>query len=174
MSQQQPFLRIVAATQADAYVIRIERELDAARCPELDAALADADRSRARRIVVDLDRLNWIDADGLETLLRASRRSASGGNRLQLRAGRGDVALMFRLMMPEETPPATAPVRPPAGVAKRENADGSARSAIPQRSSAEAPGGGQNGAATLPSLQGQDVWLPLTDPERLFDSSEGF
>lgn len=108
MPQPQPLLKIDAAQHHDAYVIRIEGELDVARCPDLEVALADAERSRAGRIVVDLDGLNSIDARGLQTLLRAARRSSGNGNRLRLTRGRGDVAHMFRLMMLDVTLPFTS------------------------------------------------------------------
>lgn len=114
MSPQKRFLNIDGAEQPDAYVIHIEGELDAARCPDLESALADAEQSQAGRIVVDLDRLNSIGASGLQTLLRASRRSASNGDRLRLTGGRGDVALMFRLMMLDQTLPFTESVSPHA------------------------------------------------------------
>jgi anti-anti-sigma factor len=175
MSPQQPFLKIDAATESDAYVIRVEGELDAAGCPELEAALADADRSQAPRIVVDLDRLNWIDGYGLETLLRASRRSASGGNRLRLRAGRGDVALMLRLMMLEVKVPVTEPARPPAGRRKvrdrpRISALGESLSAHLLRLQEEA----KMARRRFHRYKAKTYGSRFTDPERLFELERGF
>ena len=121
MSELQPALRIDAADQPDAHVIRIEGSLDANGCPGLESALADAERRPASRIVVDLDGLSFIDASGLETLLGASRRSASNGSRLRLTRGTGDVASMFRLTLLDLTLPFTEPVRPRALPVVRES-----------------------------------------------------
>ena len=112
MSPLQPVLRIDAAHQPDAYVIRMEGELDLSGSPELESALAGAEQSQADRIVVDLDGLSFIDASGLRALLGASRRSASNGSRLRLTRGRGEVARMFSLTQLDEALPFTAPVGP--------------------------------------------------------------
>jgi anti-anti-sigma factor len=93
-------LSICAAQQAGAYVIRIEGELDEAGCPDLEAALTEAEQTGAARIVLDLDRLGSIDANGLETLSAVSRRSAANGNRLRLTQGSGEVAWLLRLALP--------------------------------------------------------------------------
>jgi anti-sigma B factor antagonist len=100
--------------EPDAYVTRVEGELDLAACPDLESALAHAERSRPDRIVLDLDRLSFIDAEGLQTLLDASRRSASNGSRLRLTRPRGHVARMFRLTMLDVTLPFADPVGPRA------------------------------------------------------------
>jgi anti-anti-sigma factor len=120
MSSPHPLLRIEAADQPDAYVIRVEGELGSPGCPELESALADAERSPARQIVLDLDRLGSIDAGGLQTLLGVSRRSARNGNRLRLTRGTGDVARMLRLTMLDLTLPFTDPVGRQASAATPE------------------------------------------------------
>ena len=110
MSLAQPLLTIEAAHEPDAYVIRVEGELDLAGTSDLESALADAELSQADRIVVDLDGLSFIDASGLGILVGASRRSADNGNRLRLTRGTGEVARMFRLTMLDLTLPFTDPV----------------------------------------------------------------
>ena len=112
MSPTHPLLSIDAAHQPDAYVIRVEGELDLPGCFDLESVLADAERTQAGRILLDLDGLSSIDARGLQTLLGASRRSASNGSRLRLTRGRGDVARMFRLTMLDLTLPFTDRVVP--------------------------------------------------------------
>ena len=92
-----PLLTIEAESQADAYVIRIIGELDLEGCPELESALQEAEGAQMHRIIVDLEGLTFIDSVGLGTILRASRRSASAGNRLQITRGRGQPAEIFRL-----------------------------------------------------------------------------
>ena len=121
MSPLEPVLRIDAAPQRDAYVIRPEGELDLAGCPDLESALADAERSQVDRIVVDLDRLSFIDVCGLKTLHAASRRSWDDGNRLRLGRAGGQVNFMFRLTMLDLALPFTEPVgRKASRVVRRE------------------------------------------------------
>ncbi len=107
MSLAHPVLRIEAAHEPGAYVIRVEGELDLPGCSDLESAMAEAERSQARQIVVDLDGLRSIDARGLQTLLAASRRSASNGSRLRLTRGTGEVSRMLRLTMLDLTLPFT-------------------------------------------------------------------
>lgn len=114
MSPPQRVLRIDAEHQPDAYVIRIEGELDQTGCPDLDRALGEAERTRAGRIILDLEQLTFIDSTGLTTLLSASRRSASNGNRLELTRGKGYPADLFRLTALDRTLPLTDPALCPA------------------------------------------------------------
>ena len=108
------FLAIEAESQPDAYVIRIAGELDLGGCPALESALQGAERAHADRIIVDLEALTFIDSVGLRTLLQASRRSASNGNRLQITRGKGHPAKMFRLTGLDEALPLTDPCLCPA------------------------------------------------------------
>ena len=110
MSSAHPLLTIEAADEPDAYVIRVEGELDLPGCSDLESALAEAERSEGGQIVVDLDGLRSIDARGLQTLLAASRRSANNGSRLRLTRGTGEVSRMLRLTMLDLTLPFTDPV----------------------------------------------------------------
>lgn len=114
MSSPPSFLTIHAEHQRDAYVIRVEGNLDLTGCPDLDGALAAAERTQARRIILDLEELTFIDSTGLEALLRASHRSASDGNRLELTRGKGYPADMLRLTGLDMTLPLTEAALCPA------------------------------------------------------------
>ena len=111
-----PVLTIEAADEPDAYLIRLEGELDLAGRPDFESALAQAELSEVDRIVVDLDGLSFIDAAGLRMLVGAARRSADNGNRLRMTRGTGEVSRMFRLTMLDLTLPFTDPVNPAAQV----------------------------------------------------------
>ena len=113
MSTSPSTFAIRAAKQRDAYIIRLEGELDAQGCPDLGAALEEAQRTRSGRIILDLEELTFIDSTGLETLLRASRHPALMG-RLQLTRGKGFTADMFRLTGLDLTLPLTDPALCPA------------------------------------------------------------
>jgi anti-sigma B factor antagonist len=92
-----PLFAITAAREGDAYVICVEGELDLSECPRLEHALRKAEASRALRVLLDLEKLTFIDAAGLSVLVMAWHRSVSNGNRLRATHGGGNVAYMFRL-----------------------------------------------------------------------------
>ena len=112
-------LNVDAEHQGAAYVIRLRGELDFRSCRFLRLALQKADRTEAERIVLDLEELSSIDANGLATLLAASRQSANNGNRLSLTRGRGFLADMFRLTGLDMTLPLIDPALCPAISADR-------------------------------------------------------
>ena len=114
MPDQEPTLRISAAHQPDAYVIRVQGELDLGGCTDLDLALKRAEESRAERIVVDLEELTFIDSSGMGALVEASRRSASNGNRLELTRGTGHPAKTLRMTGLDQALPLTDPSLCPA------------------------------------------------------------
>jgi anti-anti-sigma factor len=105
--QSLPTLTIEAEFGPKAYVLRIEGELDMAGVPELDRALREAEETEARRIILDLEALTFIDSSGLSVLMIASRRSASNGNRLEITRGKGQPAEMFGLTALDRTLPLT-------------------------------------------------------------------
>lgn len=120
MPNRQPALEIDAVLGPDACLILIRGELDAGGCPDLELALADAVRTEARRIIIDLEELTFIDAGGLQTLLTASRHSAANGGRLQVTRGKGYVAEMFRLTALDKGLPLIDPcLAPPSRLARR-------------------------------------------------------
>lgn len=88
---------IAAAKEGDAYVICIEGELDLFECPRLERELREAEASHSLRILLDLEKLTFIDAAGLSVLVMAWHRSMSNGDRLRVTPGRGNVADMFHL-----------------------------------------------------------------------------
>jgi anti-sigma B factor antagonist len=114
MSPPHPFLSIDAEQQRDTYVVRIVGELDLSGCPDLELALDAAEQTQAGRILLDLEELTFIDSIGLRTLLQASRRSASNGNRLQITRGKGHPAKLLRLTGLDEVLPLTDPSLGPA------------------------------------------------------------
>ena len=109
-----PLLTIEAESQPGTYVIRITGELDLGGCPDVESALQEAERAQADRIIVDLEALTFIDSVGLVTLVKASRRSASDGNRLEVILGKGQPAEMFRLTGLDRALPLTDPSLCPA------------------------------------------------------------
>jgi anti-anti-sigma factor len=92
-----PALEIDASHEQDAYVVRLQGELDMAGAPALELALDVAEMSPADRIVLDLEEVTFIDAQALGAILLAGRRSAGNGDRLRVTRGKGTVAYMLGL-----------------------------------------------------------------------------
>jgi anti-anti-sigma factor len=90
-------LGIEAGEEGDTYIVRLRGELDLPGCDSVEAALMQAEDSGARKILVDLDQLSYIDSTGLRVLVRAARRADSNGDRLRMTRGAGHVAEIFRL-----------------------------------------------------------------------------
>ncbi len=89
-------LRIEVEPDGDAYTLTLHGILDVNTAGRFDAAIDAALHSGARRVLVDLDGLEFVDSTGLATILRATRR-ADGEGRLRMTRGAGEVAQLFRL-----------------------------------------------------------------------------
>lgn len=71
-------MEIAQTTDGDIVTLVPSGELDEASCPELEKCL-DGHCKPGARIVLDLRRLNFMDAAGVELLRRTSVRSALEG-----------------------------------------------------------------------------------------------
>jgi anti-anti-sigma factor len=75
----------VAVTQSeDAAVATVAGEVDADNCKELGAQLLDG-TAGARRLVVDLAGLSFIDSSGISELLRVAERARDRDQAFELR-----------------------------------------------------------------------------------------
>jgi anti-anti-sigma factor len=104
-SAREKSLAIETADEEGTYVVRLSGELDMSSCDELDAELRKAEDSAARRILLDVEGLEFIDSSGLQAILRAKRRADRSGRRLRVTRGTGHVADMFRLTALDMTLP---------------------------------------------------------------------
>jgi anti-anti-sigma factor len=78
--------------------IRIQGEMDLSVIGELDREMARAEASDAERIVLDLDRVEFMDAAAVRMLLTAARRSRTNGGRIRFTsAWRPQVRRLFEL-----------------------------------------------------------------------------
>lgn len=107
MFHQHPAFQIEATYDSKAYVVRLQGDLDLAKCSELELALAEAERTQAPQISLDLEELTFIDSRGLSVLLSSGRRSEASGDRLRMTHGKGQVARMFGLTGVDATLPFT-------------------------------------------------------------------
>ena len=84
--------------EAGKCTIRLAGELDAAVVEQLREALAEADRPETVSLVVDVEKLSFIDSTGIETLV-AAKHTASGSERdFVVARPSGDVKRIFDLV----------------------------------------------------------------------------
>jgi anti-anti-sigma factor len=77
--------------------LELKGELDLENAATLDAQLLEAEESDAKRIVLDLSDLKFIDSTGLKSVLLAQRRSNLDSNRLRVVRGTSEVARLLKL-----------------------------------------------------------------------------
>jgi anti-sigma B factor antagonist len=65
----EPAFDIRVRQRDDAVILEVAGELDVATAPLLEAKLAEAEAAGARRLLVDLEQLEFIDSSGLHVLL---------------------------------------------------------------------------------------------------------
>ena len=87
------------------YVVAAAGDVDASTSKRLEEALKTAEASDARRIVLDLSEVTFLDSTGLDLLLRAQARSRADSNRLRLVRGPRRVQRVFELTNTEELLP---------------------------------------------------------------------
>jgi anti-anti-sigma factor len=80
----------------DRIGIAVVGEVDEANCAELDAAFA-AGENGDRPTLLDLEECIFIDAMGLEAIVRAAQRLADDGKQLVLCNARGQVRRLLRM-----------------------------------------------------------------------------
>jgi anti-sigma B factor antagonist len=90
-------LTIRTGRVTDRVRLELFGELDLHSMALLEQQLSAAEGSGARRIVVDLSSLSFIDSSGLHVLLEAQRRSLEAGRTLSLVPGPPAVHRLFEL-----------------------------------------------------------------------------
>jgi anti-sigma B factor antagonist len=107
MSTAPPILNVDVAHVDEACVIRTQGELDIATAPALESALLHALDSLAPSIVLDLERVSFIDSMGLRVLVWAAKQSREDGDRLRIDCGSGVVHRMIELTNLDRSLPLT-------------------------------------------------------------------
>lgn len=103
---------VVSRTRcADAVILWLSGELDRATSALLQRELDGAHADDHLRVVVDLTGLEFMDAHGLQTLLRAHQRACENGQQLSFRQGPGVVHRLLALTtsIGPRSRPASAP-----------------------------------------------------------------
>jgi anti-anti-sigma factor len=89
----QPF-EIEIIERDDAVVLVVEGEIDIATAPVLEQRLAEAEAGDAPQLIVDLDRVSFMDSTGLQVLV-AHTLSETNGRRIRLTRGSPQVQRLF-------------------------------------------------------------------------------
>jgi anti-sigma B factor antagonist len=91
-------LVIESATEAEVTTLTLAGELDLASTPTLERELASVESSGAKKIVIDLAGVGFMDSTGLQALLRARERARTEtGIQLALKRGPHQVQRVFEL-----------------------------------------------------------------------------
>jgi anti-anti-sigma factor len=101
-----PYFDVDFVDRGDELVLVVVGEVDVSTTEGLDIGLSRAEATDAKQIVVDLDRVDFIDAAGLSVLLR---HATADGERHRLRLTRGSAPVRRLLAMAglrTELPPA--------------------------------------------------------------------
>jgi anti-sigma B factor antagonist len=90
-------LEIGTARKGDACVVTIAGEVDIYTSPALKTALAAAAADGCSLLIVDLDRVGFIDSSGLGVLVGALRRAREAGGDMRVVSGHDTVARILRI-----------------------------------------------------------------------------
>ncbi len=89
----QPF-EIDIIERDDAIVLVVAGEIDIATAPVLEQRLTEAEASSTKTVIVDLDRVSFMDSTGLQVLV-AHAMSETNGHRVRLTKGSSQVQRLF-------------------------------------------------------------------------------
>ena len=89
----QPF-EIEIIQRDDAIVLVVEGEIDIATAPLLEERLTDLEAGDAPNLIIDLDRVSFMDSTGLQVLV-AHTLSETNGRRIRLTKGSPQVQRLF-------------------------------------------------------------------------------
>jgi anti-sigma B factor antagonist len=90
--------KLETVVQGPRAMLLLAGELDVATVPQLEFALGEAELRGVEEIVVDLERLTFIDSTGLHALVASQRRFNRDGPALLIRRPREEVARTIALV----------------------------------------------------------------------------
>lgn len=81
----------------ETHVFDLSGSLDIATAPTVRAALLEAAERGDHRIVVDLNRVEFLDSTGLGALIGAQRRAKEAGGEIRLTVPEGQILRLLRI-----------------------------------------------------------------------------
>lgn len=98
-----PTLQITSREDGDAARLELSGELDRENAWALTAAVIKAERTRARRVTLDLSALTFVDAGGLRAIGDVGRRARRSGQALVVANPSGPVKRLLSLTGIDQT-----------------------------------------------------------------------
>jgi anti-sigma B factor antagonist len=93
---EQPFC-VTARRGDDRVILELQGELDMARAPQLDEALAGADLDGSGAVVLDLRGVSFLDSTGLKAIFRARKAVRESGRLFAVTEGSAQVQRLLSL-----------------------------------------------------------------------------
>jgi anti-sigma B factor antagonist len=90
-------LEISSTREGDICIVHVAGEVDVYTSPSLKSALVAAVADGCRVVVVDLDKVGFIDSSGLGVLVGALRRAREAQGDLRIVSARETVVKIFRI-----------------------------------------------------------------------------
>jgi anti-sigma B factor antagonist len=90
-------LSIHVHKKGETQVFELSGSLDLATAPTVRAALVEAAEHGSHRIIVDLNRVEFLDSTGLGALIGAHRRSKEQGGEVSLTVPEGQILRLLRI-----------------------------------------------------------------------------
>jgi anti-sigma B factor antagonist len=90
-------LEIKSSRDEDVCTVHVAGEVDVYTSPSLKTALVSAVADGCSTVIVDLDRVGFIDSSGLGVLVGALRRAREADADLRIVSGREAVVKIFRI-----------------------------------------------------------------------------
>ena len=92
------FLELRSERRGDDHVIALAGELDLNDAGRFADEILQAERTDAKRIVLDLSELEFIDTSGVRLIIEADARSRENGHRLRIVPGSRAVRRVFEIV----------------------------------------------------------------------------
>jgi anti-sigma B factor antagonist len=89
-------LDIDTVEREGAVIVFVEGEIDLATAPLFDEKLVAAEATGARTVIVDLERVSFMDSTGLKILIKHALAEANGG-RVHVTPGSAQVRRLFEI-----------------------------------------------------------------------------
>ena len=99
---------VVIERAEEVRVVVVTGELDAFVAPELSAAFAEVARELEPRVVVDLDRVSFMDSTALGLVVRVARELREAGGQLRVVLPRGSARRIFEITALDKALPLAA------------------------------------------------------------------
>lgn len=90
-------IEIMTQPLADGVLLKPVGEIDLSRAPSLRHQISDAQRSKPRRLVIDLADVPYMDSSGVATLVEAMQIARRAGQKLILCALQDRVRSIFEI-----------------------------------------------------------------------------